>query len=234
MALKPLQAMYPLGQFDGYDSELTSFKGGEVCTLTSVPVGVDKAAWPADGVDGYFGNAPRLRPVVTKNLAAVRYAPDGYGYPLFLADDGTSGYGTLFGSVVGGTAGQVSVGGSVLGPHTAVASGKITLWGQAGLYAVTLDAVDTTAGSGLVPDNFGLTAGAPLFATGAGLLTPNAGASAGANPVARFVDFQTNGSLVTTPNFLVAALNSPSGGSAAKLAVTQAVIWFNGGTFGVV
>lgn len=222
MALKPLQAMYPLGQFDGYDSELTSFKGGEVCTLKSVLVGTDKAASPSDGGDGYFGVANKLRPVVSKVLSSG-------ATPLFLADDGTAGYGTLFGSVVGGTAGQVATGGAVLGPHTATGSGKITLWGQPGLYAVTLDAVDTTAATGLVPTNGTLTAGAPLYATSAGLLTPDSGSDFGGDVVvARFVDFQTNGSLVNTPNFLTAALNSPSGYGPVKMNMTQAVIWYVG------
>jgi len=221
MALKPLQATYPLGQFDGYDDQITEFLGGEVCTLKSVLVGEDKAAYPSDGQDGYFGVAHQLRPVVSHNLAAG-------DRPLFLADDGISGYGTLFGSVVGGTAGQVVTGGTVLGPHTAVASGKITLWAQPGLYAVTLDAVDTTASTGLVPGNGTLTAGAKLYATSAGLLTPDSSSKFEDVAVARFVDFQTNGSLVNTPNFLTAALNSPSGGSPVKTNVTQAIIWYNG------
>ena len=60
------------------------------------------------------------------------------------------GYGTLFGAVVGGTVGQQVNGpttftGAILGPHTSTGSGKTTCWDKPGLYAVSLDAVDTTS-----------------------------------------------------------------------------------------
>jgi len=225
MALRLVQSGFqPLGQFDGYDSEVTSFLGGEVCSFTGVLIkssgGTDLAA--ADAGDGYSGTTTKLRPVVTKSLISGMR-------PLFLADDGTTGYGTLFGRVVGGTVGQQSTGGAVLGPHSATGSGKITLWDKPGTYAVTLDAVDTTAGTGLVPGNPAMSVGDPLYATAAGKLTPDAGAAFEAVVVARFIEFQTDGSLVTTPNYLVAALNSPSGtlGVPAQLAFTEAVIHFN-------
>jgi hypothetical protein len=139
-----------------------------------------------------------------------------------LSDEGILGYGTLFGAVVGGTVGQQVNGpttftGAILGPSTATGSGKVTCWDKPGLYAVSLDACDTTVTTGLQPtNNTGLDTGAPLYYTSAGLLTPNAAAAVvaagGVNPiVGRFVDFDTNGSLVNTPNRLVAALNSPSG-----------------------
>lgn len=222
MALKLVQhsGMQPLGQFDGYDDEVTGFLGGEVCTLTGLVTkatgGVDLAA--SDVEDGYSGTVTQTRPAVTRTLASGNR-------PLFLADDGTTGYGTLFGEVVGGTVGQVSTGGAALGPHTAAGSGKITLWGQ-GTYAVTLDAVDTSA-TGLVPSNAGLTVGDPLYATVAGLLTPDSGSAFEAVVVGRFIEFSTNGSLVTTPNNLVSALNSPTGGVPALLNFTQAVLHFN-------
>lgn len=210
MALKLLQpGTQPLGQFDGLDTEVLTLKGGEVVTLvaTAVPPG-DKAA--SDSFDGYVNTSGSAkRPVVTKTL-------DGYSRPLMLADDGIAGYGTLFGSVVGGTVGQVVTGGTVLGPHTATGSGKVTCWDKPGLYAVSLDACDTNSTTGLQPTNTTITVGAPLYYTTAGLLTPNASAApagtGGAKTVVgRFVDFETNGSLVNTPNYLVAALNSPSG-----------------------
>lgn len=210
MALKLLQpGTQPLGQFDGLDAEVLTLKGGEVVTLvaTAVPPG-DKAA--ADSFDGYVNTGSSAkRPVVTKTV-------DAYSRPLFLADEGISGYGTLFGSVVGGTVGQVVTGGAVLGPHTATGSGKVTCWDKPGLYAVSLDACDTNASTGLQPTNTTIAVGDALYYTTAGLLTPTA-ASAPAGTggvktvVGRFVDFETNGSLVTTPNRLVAALNSPSG-----------------------
>jgi hypothetical protein len=179
-------------------------------------------------------------PVVQYPLVpAAANASNGFAgatRPFFLADDGILGYGTLFGAVVGGTVGQQVNGpnsytGAVLGPHTATGSGKVTLWDKPGLYAVSLDAVDGY----LSPSNLSLVVGTPLSFTagssstisGGGLLTPAnlanfgapttgagpiGGAVAGANPVvATFIEFNTNGSLVTTPNYLVAALNSPSG-----------------------
>lgn len=210
MALKLLQpGNQPIGQFDGLDTEVLTLKGGEVVTLvaTATPPG-DKAA--ADSFDGYVNtsSAPK-RPVVTKTL-------DAYSRPLMLADEGISGYGTLFGTVVGGTVGQVATGGTVLGPHTATGSGKVTCWDKPGLYAVSLDACDSNASTGLQPTNTTIAVGAALFYTTAGLLTPTAASApaglAGVKTiVGRFVDFETNGSLVTTPNSLVAALNSPSG-----------------------
>jgi hypothetical protein len=222
MALRLQQSgIQPLGQFDGYDSVLTSIRGGEVGTLIGVAVtGGDKAAKDADGSDGYVGLPPNhTRPAVTNVLASGTR-------PLFLLDDGTSNYGTLLGEVVGGTAGRVSTGGAVLGPHTATASGKITCWDKPGTYAVTLDAVDTTASTGLIPSNGGLAVGDPLYATAAGKLTPNSAASFEASlVVARFIEFSTDRSLVTTPNQLVAALNS--GGGAQQLRFTQAIIYFN-------
>ena len=206
MALQPRQALLPIGQFDGYDGDYLTLKGGEVVTLISVSAtGTDKAA--ADSFDGYVNpSSVAKRPVVTKTLAST-------SRPLFLADEGISGYGPLFGTVVGGVVGQVATGGSVLGPHTATGSGKVTCWDKPGLYAVSLDACDTTASTGLQPTNTTLDTGAALYATSAGLLTPTLASSAGgAGPVVgRFVEFETNGSLVNTPNRLTAALNSPSG-----------------------
>ena len=211
----------PLGQYDGYDAEALTVKGGEVATLVGVLLGVDEAAKDADGSDGYVGTAHKTRPVATISLASGNR-------PLFLVDDGTTHYGTLFGAVLGGTVGQQVNGpnsftGAVLGPHTATGSGKLTLWDKPGHYAVTLDAVDTTASTGLVPGNSSLSVGDPLYATSAGLLTPDSSSSF----EARFVEFTTNRSLVTTPVQLVSALNSPSGSSAQQLQFYQAVIAWN-------
>jgi len=201
MALRILNpGVQPLGQFDVVDGELTALKGGEVVTLVKKALSSgDKGA--ADVFDGYVRNASTI------GRAAVSAASvDAYTRPLFLADEGTVGYGTLFGQVVGGTAGQVSSGGAVLGPHTATGSGKVTCWDKPGLYGVTLDAVDAST---VVPTSNTLTVGTALYATaGSGLLTT---ASSGNQRVGTFVEFMTNGSLVTTPNQLVAAMNSPSG-----------------------
>jgi hypothetical protein len=229
MALKLVnQAGNPLGQFDGLDGNgsttgYLSLKGGEVVTFgsTVVPPG-DKAA--KDAFDGYA--PPNLRPVVTRALTGSGATASR---PLMLADDGISGYGTLFGSVVGGLVGQVSSGGAVLGPHTATGSGKVTCWHLPGVYAVSLDAVDAD----LAPTNSACVPGKALYATATGLLTPTAGSnfdggSATLSIVGRFIDFETNGSLVTTPSSLVGTLSGADGLlSASTRSFTYAVFYFN-------
>jgi len=223
MALRPLQAgIENYGQFDGYDSDIfgaSPFKGGEVCTFTYVSVTGSDAT--AQSVDGYYTGvypgvspAAKLRPAITKNLVSGTR-------PLFLSDEGTSFYGTMFGELVGTVAGQgvpVPHLGTQLGPHTAAGSGKITVWAKPGLYAVTLDAVDTAAVSGLQPTNPTITGGCALYAKSTGQLTPG-NAYFENYVVARFIEFQTNGSLVTTPASLV---GGPNG-------FAQAVIHWNPG-----
>lgn len=219
MALKPLQAgIENFGQFDGYDSDIfgvSPFKGGEVCSFTYVSTtGTDLIA---QELDGYLGTTTKTRPAVTKNLVAGMR-------PLFLADEGTTGYGTLFGEVVGMVAGQKGSApgtGTAVGPHTAAGSGKVTVWAKAGLYGVTLDAVDRTASTGLIPTSATLVGGDALYATALGLLTPNnlvAFDHSTDTVVARFIEFATNGSLVTTPASLVGTLAS----------FTRVVIHWNG------
>jgi hypothetical protein len=224
MALELVQpGVQPLGQFDGKDDIYLTVKGGEVATIVGVALGTDKKA--ADAADGYVGNT---RPVVTTEL-------NEGDRPLFLVDDGIWGYGTMFGSVIGGIAGQISYGlGQVpatqLGPHTATGSGKLTLWDKAGTYAVTLDAVDTDPVDGLVPTNAGLAIGAPLFATDNGLLTPDITNRFEDVVVARFLNFESwkGGSLVTTPLRLVSAANSPVGAGQPQTGHFQrALIHFN-------
>jgi hypothetical protein len=230
----------PLGQFDCVDSELASFKGGEVCSFAYVTTegqpgvsqtGLDEAAY--DVFDGYVNHSGTLtRPAVSKAwtttvATSVR--------PLFLSDDGVVGYGTLLGVVVGGTVGQTSYGpassipsSAVIGPSTALGSGKMTLWDKPGLYQVTLDAVDTAAVGGLSPLNTAITGGQALYFTNGGNLTTITNTAVGAPVVGHFVEFNTNGSLVTTPNYLVAALNSPSGivSSLQARSFTVATIYF--------
>lgn len=227
MALELVQpGIQPLGQFDGYDDIYLTVKGGEVATIVGVPHrkfgGTDLTALPSDG---YIG---MTRPAVTTALASG-------ARPLFLVDDGISGYGTLFGSVVGGIAGQISDGvgtynGQVLGPHTATGSGKLTLWDKPGTYAVTLDAVDTTASTGLVLTNTSLSIGDALYATDAGLLTPDSNSAFEEVQVGYLLNFEPykGGSLVTTPVSLVSAANSPVGqGQPQSNAFKRALIHFN-------
>ncbi len=219
----------PLGTFDCLDTQISTFKGGEVCTWGSVTYqGSDLAT--ADVNDGYTGTSSKVRPAVTLTLTSS-------SAPLFLSDDGTKGYGTLFGTVVGATAGQTSYGpnstvpaSAQLGPHTALGSGKMTLWDKPGLYGVTLDAVDTAA-TGVVPSNASLTVGKALTYTTAGLITMDGSAAdAGGRLIGNFAEFATSGTRVSTPSSLVAALNSPSGSvsSVSQLQFYMAVFWYAG------
>lgn len=207
MALKLVnQSGNPLGQFDGKDDEVLGLKGGEVVTFGNVQYNTNTTTYDLsayDNLDGY------VNPSGTQKRTYVKKASASTDRPLMLADDGISGYGTLFGSVVGGTVGQATTG-AVLGPHTATGSGKVTCWHLPGVYAVSLDAVDTAA-TGLVPTNTGIGSGQGLTFTSGGLLTPvgSANAVSGAPVVGRFIDFETNGSLVTTPNKLVKSLTDP-------------------------
>jgi hypothetical protein len=246
MSLKLLQpGIQPIGQLDGYDADFLTVKGGEVCTLGSVATfgqpgvtapGYDKAAY--DSFDGYVNpSMVAKRPVVTRTFSGTGTLSgvSAASRPLMLTDDGILGYGTLFGAVVGGTVGQQVNGpntysGVVLGPATQTGSGKITCWDKPGLYAVSLDACDTAATTGLQPTNTTLDVGAALTYNATGLLTPNVGGSGiGGAVVGRLVEFTTNGSLVTTPNSLVAALNSPSGNvsSLGPRSFAFAVFFFN-------
>lgn len=222
MALKPRYpgTVTPYGEFDAVDSERTSYKGGEVVQFTYIDVlASDKAA--KDVFDGYLSFSEQKRLAVTRTLTAgVR--------PLFLVDEGISGYGTLFGTVVGGVVGQYSVGGTVLGPHTSEGSGKLTLWDKSGIYAITLDAVDTDETVGLQPTNPTLAGNDLIFATDSGILTPDVSKAVDASSVARFIQFQTDGSLVKTNKSLLSSFNS--GGTGPAGAMTEVHIYFDPAT----
>ena len=231
-----MPGLNPLGQFDGLDTDVLTIKGGEVVSFAQVTTsgqpgvttaGLDQAAY--DAFDGYVNEGgTNKRPAVSRLWGGASTLPaSGLAFPLMLSDDGISGYGTLFGTVVGGTVGQVAYGPSstvaaanLLGPHTSTGSGKTTCWDKPGLYAVSLDACDTNTASGLQPSNTSISVGNALtfqqstgLGTG-GTLTP---LFSGTNQVTNrttvgyIVEFNTTQSLVTTPNYLVAALNSPSG-----------------------
>lgn|ERR1019366_5031782 len=215
----------PFGQFDSLDGNV--YKGGEVVTWTAVVSGASATDLASADVvdDGYV-------PGSSAHRTAITFASSSSSAPLFLADDGTANYGVLFGVVVGSTAGQVSYApgkGTSLGPSTITGSGKVTCWGQAGLYGVTLDACDGTTG-GLLPSNTALAVGTALYYTSAGLLTPVANKVSGGPAVGYLSEFQTTGSMVTTQQFMVAALNSPSGDvtSLAQQTFFQAIFYFLG------
>ncbi|CAN5950672.1 unnamed protein product [Sphagnum jensenii] len=205
----------PPGFYDGVDAEVSTFLGGEVCTL----IGVTYQGTDADTsalVDGYVGTTTKTRPAVSK--AALT----GASRPLFLADDGILNYGTLFGVIVGATGGTNTGNGTPVGPATSAGSGKITVHNQPAVYGVTLDAVDTAT---LTPTNAALTVGTALYYLSNGLLTTNNGLG---TRVGTFLEFQTNGSLVNSQAGLISALNSPSGsvGSVGYSKFTQAVFNF--------
>ena len=229
MALKPLFSGNPPCMFDGYDSIVTSLLGGELVRFTEVaytyPPGqsADHAAF--DCFLGENGTTLQTRTVVTNvmPLTASTYRP------LFLADEGTNGYGVMLGVVVGSFIGQsvpnpYAAGALNLGPHTATGSGKVTCWDKPGLYAVTLDAVEATitAASSIHP-------GDALFVNTVGKLTATEAngfdfpAGAGSTTiVGRFVEFSTGGSLVTTPSWMVGATSAVMPASA----LTQMVFHF--------
>jgi hypothetical protein len=98
------------------------------------------------------------RVYVTK--AAVQ---NGITTPVYLVDNGTTNYGTQFGTWIGGIAGQNNVEVAV-GPSTDQASGKLALY-RAGDFGITLDSV----ASDLIPP----TTAVPWL-TGGGILAPGA------------------------------------------------------------
>lgn len=199
MALSILQpGIQPAGQFDVLDGYLDSILGGEVGTLyeaARVNSASEKAA--GDVLDGYTNVSAVTRAAVANrvNTASQR--------PLWLLDEGKAGYGTLFGQVIGTPVG-LSTTGTNLGPHTAAASGKVTCWHQPGLYAVSVDAVNTAA-DGLVLTNASCVPGLELHVLNSGKLTPAGSTDAVAVEVGRFVEFETSPYLVNTPNSLVGA-----------------------------
>jgi hypothetical protein len=199
MSLKILQpGIQPLGQYDVLDSYLSLIKGGEVGTLFAaarVNSSSEKAAF--DVLDGYTNVTDVQRAAVAPRVNATT------ARPLWLLDDGTSGYGTLFGQVIGTPVG-LSTTGTNLGPHTAAGSGKVTCWDKPGLYGISVDAVDTSA-DGLVLTNASCDPGAKIQPQATGVLTLDSAATAVDVTVGRFVEFETSPFLVTTPPSLVGA-----------------------------
>lgn len=177
MALLMVQeGVQPAGQYDLGDGYTP--KGGELYVLCSVGA----------GTDGY--QVVKARPALTT---------DGYG-PYYLADDGLTGYGVLFGNTVTRTATGFASGqdnATRLGPTTNAGSGKVTLWAHPGLYAVTLDALGTQTEAtwqALYP-------GAKLTVTTGGALLNGGTANM---PAVSVVGYKVDESLVTTGGAVVA------------------------------
>jgi len=182
MALILLQpGIQPLGQFDLDDADAAACTGGQVGVL---------AALELPPGDGYAADVGQVGPRLQVELDSVAATGDGGGGLVTdsagmwgLVDEGTTGYGTLFGTVIGGTAGQGTGFGTrstqgvvVVGPDSNMASGKCTLWSQAGLYGVTADGFQVGTVAGVIAAAFGLNGeldGHP----GDGLLEAPAGAT---------------------------------------------------------
>lgn len=217
MALKPINTVHqPYGQFDGQDSILTSLKGGEVVGFTYISSTTEKKA--NDVLDGYVSNTKKQYPAVTNALVSGMR-------PLFLAHEGTNGYGQILGKLVGSYLGQDSVGVD-LGYHSTAGSGKVALYDGPGLYTVTLDAVDLDESTGLQPTNTTISGNAALYATDAGLLTPNVAEAFESVVVGRFIEFTTNRAMVTTPLSMVSAPNSPQGATGKKPVFDRVLLRF--------
>lgn len=176
----------PLGEFDILDSEAASILGGEIGTfdgtLRDSAGGTDLHAFD---VDGYVEGAQPFRTV-------IRRANDTDAGPFLILDDGTTGYGTLFGSLIGATAGHTTEqsGAVVLGPSTLRGSGKVTAWDKPGLYMVTTDVLDTAN-----PPTAATVAGTALYSNAIGQWTLTTGGAL----VGRFVEWQNGDSYVNTP-----------------------------------
>ncbi len=203
MALYIYQSgIQPLGQFDALDGYLDgtydTILGGEIGTeygASRTDSASDKAA--KDALDGYT-NVTDLQGVAVANSIT-----SSSQRPLWLLDEGTTGYGTLFGQVIGSPAG-LSTTGTNLGPHTTAGSGKVTCWDKPGLYAVSVDAVDTSA-DGLVLTNANCDPGVAIQPQADGALTLTTAATKVNVNVGRFMEFETSPFLVTTPPSLVGA-----------------------------
>jgi len=203
MALKILQpGIEPAGQFDIEDAS-AGILGGEIGTVTALSrANTLTERSTADVKSGYTNNIEQKRMGVTTNIKENGLRP------LWLLDDGTRGYGTLFGQTIGTPTGLGP--GVIMGPSSLVGSGKVTVWNKPGIYGVSLDAVDTSVLLGLQPTNASMEPGIALFPMADGKLTPTAaraaGGAIGADVVARFLQFVTTSYiLVTTPRSLVEA-----------------------------
>jgi hypothetical protein len=195
--------LQPLGQFDFLDTDLPNVLGGDFGvwaeasrTLTST----EKAA--QDVLDGYVADQVDAGdPTASRPVLQLADGSDG-AVARYLLDDGTAGYGTLFGSLIGNPVG-LEVTGTALGPHTAQASGKVTAWDKPGLYAVSTDALDSDVLGGANLNDTPLP-GESLYCGAATAQLTRVDGGLGYK-VAVFVELRGSGSLVTTPGRLVGA-----------------------------
>lgn len=155
MALKLLQpGIEPLGQYDIEDDDISLMVGGEVGVFQALNVATDL----------YAADVFSVGPAIHVTLDSVTNNGELYG----LVDEGVTGYGTAFGTMIGTAIGKgtgfgamATSGVVVIGPSTAVGSGKVTLWTKPGLYGVTADGFINSTQFGaatLNADIFGTTA----------------------------------------------------------------------------
>jgi len=187
MALKLLNpGLRPLGMFDLNDDDAGSVVGGEYVELAADDFAVE--AYAADVGQLADGGS---------NMVAFTLTDRTAGNLGGLADEGRDEYGTLFGNLIGSNAGRATSqsGAVVIGPSTDRASGKVTVFAQAGLYGVTdqhssLDSTDAVANLA-------------LKATAGGLLCLTSTGDAAGHEVGIYIGAMTDTSLVSTTNSAV-------------------------------
>jgi len=129
MALKLLNpGLRPLGQFDLEDDTMGTLEGGEHVGLDATAVGAE--GYAADVSSG----GPFVGADLAGNRASVKFDVGSRvaGELSGLADEGTTGYGTLFGRTIGASAGRTTVvnGAVVVGPRERLRQGNrlVTVW----------------------------------------------------------------------------------------------------------
>lgn len=189
MALKLLNpGLRPLGMFDLADDNAGDLNGGEYVQL--------QASDSTGAGEGYAADVGQLEDTSGNSMmftSTPTVAGRTAGALGGLADEGGEEYGTLFGSLIGQNAGRSTQFGTqngavVVGPTTDRASGKVTVWAQAGLYGVN-DQQDAELDA--------LAANAPVHADADGTLGDD---TTSGSAVAIYVAAMSDSSLVSTTN----------------------------------
>ena len=201
--------LQPLGQFDFLDTDMSSVEGGMLGTLDEASRTVTSSEKAAhDALDGYVADQIDIgTPTATRAILRLADSSSETNNLFYLLDDGTTGYGTLFGTLIGNPVGLATTtdsGGVALGPSTVYGSGKVTAWDKPGLYGVSLSAL----ASDVVPTSSGNLYDTPLpgellyrGSTSAKLTR----ATTSSDKIALFVELRGNGALVNTPSKYVGA-----------------------------